>query len=124
MRQNLTVAVKFATFITAPLAVAFLIAVAAPAVAAERTVWVGRDVDNNNVIWSCSNVGGDNWKLKKDGKIIGEYEGVTSTDDFVELQLKDSKEYDRVRLYKDKLYMNKEGSKTEWLQMAKGKWTD
>jgi len=95
-----------------------------PNLLAEKTVWVGRDVDNNKVIWSCTKVSGDDWKLKKDGKVIGEYEGVTSTDEFFELQLKGSKDFDRVRLYKDKLSLNESGSKTKWLEMAKGKWSE
>jgi hypothetical protein len=101
-----------------------LLIAAAPALAAERTVWVGRDLDNNKVFWTCSNVGSNNWQLKKNDTLLGEYEGVTSTSEFVELQLKGSKQYDRVRLYKDNLSLNKEGSRTEWIQMAKGKWAD
>src|SRR5262245_24066093 len=104
--------------------VATLIVAEAPARAAKRTVWTGRDVDNPKVFWTCSNVGGNDWKLKKAGKDAGDYEGVTSTADFVELQLKGSKKFQRVRLYKDKLSINKEGSKTEWLEKAKGKWND
>ncbi len=113
---------RFSLFLV--LTVAFAIVAVSPAVAADRTVWVGRDLDNNQVIWSCSNVGGNDWKLKKNGRTLGDYEGVTSTAEFVELRLKGTTEYDRVRLYKDNLSMNKEGSKTEWIQMAKGKWTD
>jgi hypothetical protein len=96
----------------------------ATATAAERTSWVGRDVGNRNVFWTCSNVGGNDWKLKKNDNVAGVYTGVTSTDDFVELQLKGSREFDRVRLYKTKLMMNKEGSRTEWIEIAAGKWSD
>jgi len=105
-------------------AAAFLVVSASPSLAAKSRVWVGRDLDNSKIVWTCTNVSGDDWKLKKNGETVGEYEGVTSTDDFVELQLKGSKEFDRVRLYKDKLAMNKEGSKTQWIQIAKGKWSD
>jgi hypothetical protein len=108
----------------AALTVACFLAAVSPAVAAGRTVWVGRDVDNTSVIWSCSNVGGNDWKLKKNGRTIGDYEGVTSTAEFVELRLKGTTGYDRVRLYGDNLSMNKEGSRTEWIQMARGKWAD
>ncbi len=94
------------------------------AVAAEKTSWVGRDIDNNTVFWTCTNVGGNDWKLKKNGSTLGDYEGVTSTAEFVELKLKNSKENDRIRLYKDKLSLSKDASKTKWIDMAKGKWTD
>src|SRR5262245_27577271 len=105
-------------------AVAFLFGAVSLAVAAGKTVWVGRDIDNNKVIWSCSDVGGNNWKLKNNGTTVGDFEGVTSTAEFVELQLKGKKAYDRLRLYKDKLSLNKKGSKTEWMPIARGKWGD
>src|SRR5262249_46239829 len=98
--------------------VAFLLAAASLAVAASMTVWVGRDIDNNRIIWTCSNVGGNAWKLKKNGTTVGDYEGVTSTAEFVELQLKGTKKYDRLRLYKDKLSLNQKGSRTEWIPIA------
>jgi hypothetical protein len=46
------------------------------------------------------------------------------TAEFVELKVSGSKVYDRIRLYKDKLTMNKVGSKTERIDIAKGKWTE
>lgn len=100
---------------------ASLLAVASPASAAERTSWVGRDIDDKTVFWTCSKLSGDNWTLKKNGKSLGDYEGVTSTGEFVELKVKGKNTKDRVRIYKDKL---SSGSGTEWTEMAKGKWAD
>lgn len=105
------------------LTVAFLLATASLAVETKRTDWSGRDVDNKNIFWTCSNVGRDKWVLKKNGKQFNTYEGVTSTSEFIELQLKGVKRFARLRLYKDRMSINKEGSKTEWTTMAKGKWT-
>jgi len=103
--------------------VAFLIVTASPAAAAERLDWSGRDVNNKNIFWTCSNVGGNNWTLKKNGTVYAQYVGVTSTAEFVELQLKGIKTFDRLRLYSDKMSLNKEGSRTAWIPLAKGKWT-
>jgi hypothetical protein len=105
---------------------AFVVVVLAAswAVAGDMTLWVGRDLDNNNVFWTCSNAFGNDWTLKKNGTVVAEYQGVTSTGEFVELQLKGVSSYDRVRLYRDKLSMNREGSQTAWIQMARGKWSD
>jgi hypothetical protein len=103
---------------------AFLIVAASSAVAADKTLWTGRDLDNNSTVWTCSNTSGNDWKLKKNGTTFLEYEGVTSTAEFVELQVKGTKTYDRLRMYNDKLSLNKEGSKTGWIQLAKGKWSN
>src|ERR1700676_4731389 len=82
-----------------------------PAVAGERTLWVGRDIDNNRVFWTCSNIDGDDWQLeKRDGGGALACEGVTSTDDYVELQVKGSPKFDRIRLYKNRMSMNQVGS--------------
>jgi hypothetical protein len=113
---------KSVIFRSAVVAILFFATVSS-AVAADRSVWVGRDIDNNKIFWTCSNIGGNDWKLKKNGTVAGTYEGVTSTAEFVELQLKGTKKYDRVRLYKDNLSLNKRGSKTAWIPIAKGKWS-
>src|SRR5690349_11528415 len=105
-------------------AVVSLLASAPAAVAADQNVWVGRDLNNSRVIWTCSRVSRNDWKLKKNGATVGDYEGVTSTSEFVELQLKGSRSYDRVRLYKDHLSLNRQGSRTQWVEMAKGKWSN
>ncbi len=107
---------------TAAVLGALLAVTASAARAAGGSVWVGRDLDNNRVFWTCTKAGGNDWTLKKNGRSLGDYEGVTSTSEFVELQLKGTRTFSRVRLYKDKLSVNKGGSKTEWVQMAKGKW--
>jgi len=104
------------------LAMSMLLAMSATAVAAERALWVGRDTDNTSVYWTCVKGSGDNWTLKKNGTAYLEYEGVTSTSEFVELQAKGTKRFDRLRLYKDRLSLNKKGSKTDWIEIAKGKW--
>ncbi len=104
------------------MSVAVLVAATAVAAAAEKTVWVGRDTDDNKVIWTCSNAGNDTWKLKKNGRDEGVYAGVTSNNEFVEVELKGAKEVTLVRLYADKMSFNKVGSKTEWITIAKGKW--
>lgn len=103
---------------------AFLIVAASSAVAGDKTLWTGRDVDKTSTFWSCSNTSGNDWKLKKNGAAYLDYEGVTSTAEFVELQVKGTKTYDRLRIYSDKMSLNKGGSKTGWIQLAKGKWSD
>ena len=112
------------TLLYSAVAAVCLVATASVAVAADMTVWVGRGIDDNKVFWTCSRVGRNDWKLKKNGANYGDYEGVTSTAEFVELQAKGTKKYDRVRLYKDRLSLNRNGSRTEWVQIAKGKWKD
>jgi hypothetical protein len=107
----------------AVLAVGFPITAVSSALAAERTLWVGRDIDNKKIFWTCSNAVGNEWTLKRNGK-AAVYEGVTSTAEFVELQMKGTTKFERVRLYKDKLCLNKLGSKTQWIEMARGKWSD
>ena len=103
---------------------ALLFVMATTVVAAERTVWVGRDVDNSRVFWTCSNTDGDDWTLKRNGGKVGTYETVTNNAEFMELQAKGSRDFDRVRLYKDKLSMNVKGSKLRWVTMVTGKWGD
>ena len=101
-----------------------LLTAASSAVAAGNTSWVGRGLDDPKVIWTCTNVSGDNWTLKRNGKVAAQYTGVTSTSEFVELQVAGTKSFDRLRLYKDKLSLNKSGTKTKWVQIAKGKWSN
>jgi len=103
---------------------ALLVVAASTAVAEDRSLWVGRDLDNNNIFWTCSNAVGNDWTLKKNGTVVGEYVGVTSTAEFVELQLKGTTGYDRLRLYRDMLSLNQQNSRTGWIQMARGKWTN
>ncbi len=101
-----------------------LLATASTAVAGEKTIWVGTDPDNPRIKFTCSNVGGDNWVLEQNGKTSIKYDGIRSTNTYVELQLKGVKEFARVRVYKDKLQMNEDGSKTVWITIAKGKWSN
>ncbi len=103
---------------------ALLVAMAPAAAAAERTLWVGRDVDNTAVHWTCTNTTGDDWILKKNGRIWDKYEEVARTAVYVELQAKGTRNVDRVRLYKDKLSMNKNGSKFQFVTVANGKWSN
>jgi hypothetical protein len=84
--------------------------------------WVGRYIDDKKVFLTCSNVAADHWRLKKNGKLLCEYNLVAATEELIELQLKGAQEHDRIRLFKDTLQMNKVGSTTEWIDMAKGSW--
>lgn len=104
-------------------AVAVAVVLAVPATAAEK-VWVGRDAGNRNIHWTCTKVGTDTWEVKKNGTLVGKYDGAGSGTGYIELQLAGVKAFDRVRVHADKLEMNREGSKTEWITMATGKWGD
>jgi hypothetical protein len=101
---------------------ALFLATGSNAVAGGKTVWVGRDVNNNSVHWTCTNTTGDNWILKKNGSNYGSYETVSKSSDYIEVQAKGTKNFERLRLYSDKLTMNEKGSKFKFLTLAKGKW--
>jgi hypothetical protein len=95
---------------------------ALPAQAAGREYWQGRDLNNSNIFWTCSNTYGDHWVLKKNGTVVLEYDTVASNAEYIELQASRIGEFERVRLYNDKLMVNKPGSRFNWMEMAKGKW--
>jgi hypothetical protein len=95
---------------------------ASSSTANDRTLWVGRSIDGNKS-WTCSNTTGDHWVLKENGKVLLEYDTVEVKDDYIELQATAIEEFDRVRLYKDKLQMNEKDSKFKFMDMAKGKWS-
>jgi len=102
---------------------ALLMVMPSTADASEKTFWVGSDPDSK-VVWTCTNTDRDNWSLKCGGKDYGRYETVTSNGEFIELQAKGVMQFDRVRLYKDRLSMNEAGSRTRWITMATGKFED
>jgi len=89
---------------------------------AQRSYWLGRDVGNSRIVWTCMNTSGDNWILKKNGKDVLKYQTIDSNADYIELQATAIKTFERVRLYKDKLQMNKQGSRFNWMDIAKGSW--
>ena len=99
----------------------FLMAPVPVAVADNVVCWVGREIDSKQVFWTCTNIRADEWRLKKNGKLVGDYEVVESSDEFLELRLKNSNEFDRVRISKDKLSINKVGTDAKWTEIAKGK---
>src|SRR4051812_4134574 len=103
------------------LAAACGLLVTAAAQAGGMTSWSGRDLDAREV-WTCNNIGGDEWVLRRTGLGAVYYTAVSSSDDYVELQAKGTRTFDRVRLYKDRLTMNDVGSRLRWIDMAKGRW--
>ena len=108
----------FALVLTAVLVPMRIIAEAGPA---DKDFWLGKDVDTKET-WSFSNVSGDHWTSKFNGKESLQYDTVANTDEYIELQASLVSEFERVRLYKDKMTMNKKGSRFNWIEMAKGKW--
>lgn len=98
-----------------------LLASASTAVAAERTLWLGRDLTNDRITWTCTNTFGDSWTLERATEKLGNLKAVNSTGDFIELVSKSNKDI-RFRLYKNKLSMNEPGSRVLWTSLAKGKW--
>src|SRR5690242_14789350 len=82
--------VDMRTIVPVALVALFLFAMASTAMAEERTSWVGRDVDNNRVIWSCTRSGGDNWRVSRNGN-SDTYETVADDGETLDLQLKGDK---------------------------------
>ena len=99
-----------------------LFAMASTAMAEERTSWVGRDVDNNRVHWSCTRSGGDNWRVSQNGN-PDTYETVADDGETLDLQLKADKRF-RLRISKGTMYINQPGTKFRWVPQAEGKWRD
>jgi len=74
------------------------------------------------VFWTCTNVSGDSWTLKKNGSNYGSYETASKGRDYIELRAKGSGGPDLLRLYADRLEINEVGLKFKFLTLAKGKW--
>ncbi len=98
--------------------VALLACMAPCAVAADRELWVGRDIENSTIFWTCTATSGDNWTLKKNGAFFGTFKTVASTDAYIEIKGADN----RIRLYSDKMMINAPGSDFKFFDWAKGKW--
>jgi hypothetical protein len=99
----------------------FLSAMASVAVAAEGTSWVGREIDDNQTTWSCTQQGiGDSWTVRRNGQSYS-FETAADNSDVIDLQLKGDKTF-RLRISKDTLYINEAGTNFRWVPLAKGKW--
>jgi hypothetical protein len=92
-----------------------------PVLAANRTIWVGRDTGDKNVVWTLSKISGDSWVLKENGKKFADCDATQIKNDFIELDMSGG---GKIRINNGKLQMTKPGSKTEWIDVANGKWTD
>ena len=99
-----------------------LFAMATTAMAEERTCWQGHEDGNKRVLWTVTHSGGDTWVLKINGRDFGTFETIASKDEYIELQMKGIREFSGIRLYKDRLEMNKDGSKFRWETCANGGW--
>ncbi|MFM7148810.1 MAG: hypothetical protein ACKO23_03110 [Gemmataceae bacterium] len=92
-----------------------------PARAADHKAWVGRDIANNKVHWTLTKVSGDSWVLKENGKKFADCEATQVKGDFIELSMSGG---GKVRVYDGKFQMTKPRTKTEWIDIARGKWSD
>ena len=84
---------------------AFFAASVVPAFAADHTYWKGKEINHEGIVWRVTHMDGNDWKVNVSDQGDFEYEGVTSTDDYTELQMKGAGSK-RIRLYKDRLSMN------------------
>ena len=104
------------------LAAVFVTAVplAAPVIAGDDRVWVGRDVNDSSIHWTVADHG-SSWVLKSNGAVEGNYAINYRGDGYVEMKSVGISSYSRIRLYSDRLQVP---GIFGWTTLAKGRFHD
>jgi hypothetical protein len=105
--------------------VSLILATATTAVAADKHTWSGKGVNNPSRRYLFIRID-DTWTLGSnvDAWHDTEWRAVRKTGDYIELQLKNTDAYARIRLYDDKMIANTPLSGGKWVKYAEGSWLD
>jgi hypothetical protein len=100
-----------------------ILATATSAMAADKTKWLGKGVNNPSKRYLFIKID-DTWILGSsvDAWDDTEWRVVKKTDAYIEMQLKSTDAYARIRLYDDKFIANTPLSGGKWIKYAGGNW--
>ncbi len=103
----------------------FMLATATTAVAADKTKWHWKGVNNPSRRYLFIKID-ETWTLGSsvDAWDDTEWRVVKKTGEYIELQLKITDAYTRIRLYDDKMVANTPLSGGKWIKYAAGNWLD